>query len=423
MHQRTILRGLQISRNIPYRDPNATFSLIGTDGNGKNSYLPVGEELLSQHMLLLGAPATGKSNMLYHLLRNLRANLAQDDLLLVFDPTGEYVDSFRQTDDLVVGAAKDDAQHWNLFEELNEDDRVAEDASSLCDTLFGQRIRQSPDPYVMTAARDLFFALIVYLRRQEDASLRNHQALRELIDGFDTESMLAILDSQPELRALRPCIADEDDPRTLAIVSALQKAARELLQGGLRLEGTFSIRQLMADKGGKVVFLRYDTAHGAGDGAMFSAMLDLALQRLLQRDFGEGRLYLLLDQPDVLPKLPHLPDALALGRDRGLRLMLALRESGGFAQEYGPVALSAFGVTVAFRMRDRETRDYVKRLYGRHRIVESYTSAVGSRGLNEEALDTFVIEDEALTALETGESILSTQHYPPFYFRMKQWNL
>ena len=96
MHQRTILKGLQIARDIPYRDPDAFLSLVGADGNGKNAYLPIGDSLLSRHMLLLGSPGTGKSNMMRHLLRNLRVNLTEEDVLIAFDPTGEYSAQFCQ---------------------------------------------------------------------------------------------------------------------------------------------------------------------------------------------------------------------------------------------------------------------------------------------------------------------------------------
>ena len=60
----TVLKGLQIARDIPYREPDALFALGGADGMGKSVYLPVGASLIDRHMLILGSPATGKTNML-----------------------------------------------------------------------------------------------------------------------------------------------------------------------------------------------------------------------------------------------------------------------------------------------------------------------------------------------------------------------
>ena len=82
--------------------------------------------------------------------------------------------------------------------------------------------------------------------------------------------------------------------------------------------------------------------------------------------------------------------------------------------------LSAVGATVAFRLTERASREYVKGLYGRHRALESYRSSV-QRGMVEQVVDEHVIGDEDLTALQTGESIISTLHYAPFLFRLRPY--
>ena len=99
--------------------------------------------------------------------------------------------------------------------------------------------------------------------------------------------------------------------------------------------------------------------------------------------------------------------------------MSPLRERYG---ELGAqIILDGFGTTVAFRLHDRAGRAFVKNLYGRHRVVETFTSSVQVRGVIEQVMDQYVIEDEDLTALQTGESIIATMHYPPFSFRMKPY--
>jgi type IV secretory pathway TraG/TraD family ATPase VirD4 len=430
MHQRAVLKGLQIAKDIPYRDPDAFLSLVGTDGNGKSAFLPIGDALLSRHILLLGGPGTGKSNMMRHLIRNLRANLTDADVMLVLDPTGEHAAQFCQAGDIVFAddqRASDgtgEAQ-WNLFAELTDDARLIEDASALCDALFEERIRTAADPYAATGARDLTLALIVYLARQNDPSLRNNETLRGLIDGFDAESMQTILNTLPELRAMGAYLSDPTSRQALSVVAALQQAARAMFQGRFGAAGSLGIRATLRRKGGKVIYLCYDASRGRDTGTVFSSLLDIALAEALTRQENEGSIYLILDDVCALPPLFHLLDALLYGRVKGLRFAVALPGISRLQERYGEAhaqaALDAFGTIVTFRLHDRAARAYVKGLYGRHRVVETFNSSVQVRGVIEQVMDQYIIEDEDLTALQTGESIIATTHYPPFYFRMKPY--
>lgn len=124
----TVLKGLQIARDIPYREPDALFALGGSDGMGKSVYLPIGTNLIDRHLLVLGSPATGKTNLLLHLARGLRANLTENDMLVILDPAGEYYNALYQKGDVVFAddkraAGPDGAECWNLFEEFTDDAR------------------------------------------------------------------------------------------------------------------------------------------------------------------------------------------------------------------------------------------------------------------------------------------------------------
>lgn len=429
MAQPAILKGLQISNDIPYRDPDALFALVGTDGMGKSAYMPIGQTLLERHLLLLGSGATGKTNMLLHLVRNLRANLTPDDALMLFDPTGEYYRALYQQGDVVLAdderaCGAKGADSWNLFEELTDKSRLIEDASALCELLFRDRIAGTAEPFYLTAARDLTMALIVYLKRQDEEELCCNRTLRELIDGFDATSMCEILEEEPELRAFCSYIGDGDGVRTQGVVAALQQAARELFQGSFGQKGSLAMRPLLRSRGGKVIFVCYDPARGSMTRPIFGALCDLALQEALSRLAPDGRLYLMLDDFCALPQLPHLEDALLLGRGKGLHLSLSANGTAAIESRYGAAAaslLGAVGTTVAFRLQDRPSREYVKNLYGRHRVVETYRSTVQMRGIIEQVLDEYIVGDEDLTVLQPGESIIATMHYPPFRFRLKPY--
>ncbi|MEG2251495.1 MAG: type IV secretion system DNA-binding domain-containing protein [Clostridia bacterium] len=425
MAQPSVLKGLQIANDIPYRDPDSLFALAGANGLGNSAFLPIGDRLLERHMLLLGGAATGKTNLLLHLARNLRANLSPQDALVIFDATGAYHAALCQQGDVVI--AQDEraqAACWNLFEELPDNDRLLEEASALCDLLFAARIAGAARPLYPTAARDLLMALIVYLKRRGEPELCNNHALRELIDGFDAESMCEILQSEPELRAYAYYLTDPEGERTQGVVAALQQAARELLSGSFGAQGALGMRSLVRARGGKAIFICYDAACGALARPVYAALCDLCLREALSVREVTGHIYLLLDGVSVLPALPHLPDALLLGREKGLRALLSATGVSALEDRYGAAftaMLAAIGTTVAFCLHDRASRSYIKNLHGRHRVVESYHSAAQARGVIEQVVDEYVVGDEDLTALQTGESIIAALHYPPFRFRAKPY--
>jgi len=423
-----VLKGLQIARDIPYREPDALFALGGADGMGKSVYLPVGESLLNRHMLLVGGAATGKTNMLLHMARGLRTNMTENDMMVIFDPNGEYYNALYQKGDVVLAGDKracgpEGPDSWNLFEELKDSQRLIEDASALCSLLFQSRIEGAAHPFYPTAARDLIMALIVYLKRRGDAELCFNQALRELIDGFDMDSMCQILEAAPEFRAFAGYLGDADGERAQGVVACLQQAARELFAGQFGLSGKLGMRGLVNARGGRVLFICYDPARGEMSRPVFTALVDLCLTEALSRVERDGDMTLILDGVGALEALPHLEDALLMGRSKGLRVLMATNSVAALEARYGAQTrsmLSAVGATVAFRLTERASREYIKGLYGRHRALESYRSSV-QRGMVEQVVDEHVIGDEDLTALQTGESIISTLHYAPFLFRLRPY--
>jgi hypothetical protein len=430
MQQHTNPKGTQILKEVPCRDPEAFFSLVGTDGNGKNAFLPVGNALLGGHALLLGDQGAGKSNLMCHFLRNLRVNLGEKDVLVAFDPSGAYQTLFGQAGDVVFA---DDARasdgtgeaQWDLFAELADTERPLEDASALCNVLFGERIRTAREPQPVQAARDLTLALIVYLLRQDDPGLRNNETLRGLIDGFDAESMRAILGALPEFRAMTAYLSEPDGWHTTGVVTALQQAARELFQGRFNAVGTLSMRATLRQKKNKAVFVCQDPLRAGETGPAFAALLDLCFQETLTRKENEGNVYLLVDDACALPKLDHLESALRYGGARGLRVILALSGIPNLYARYGETAaraiLGAFGTVVAFRLRDKAGRDFIKDLYGRRRAPENPAVQGQTPGPARRPESVRAIEDDDLTELATGESVVATGQYAPFYFRAKPY--
>jgi len=421
MAQYTVLRGQPLSKEIPYRDPDASFALTGSDGNGKRAFLPVGRSMVERHILLLGGPSTGKTGMLRQLARNLRVMLTEQDCLVVLDVSGESYNLLHQKGDVVL-AADDRAGKtaWNLFQELSQGEDALKDASEICSYLFADRIARSEHPFAETAARDLLMALMVCLARRGDQSLMNNQALKELIEGFDVNTMLDLLEAEPELKSYRCYLQGENEERILSVIAALQKASREIFQGQFGGKGTQSVRTALEEKGGKTLFVCGGLNAGLRDVAC--TLIGQVIRCGLNHRKKTGNIYLVMDDFCDLPAIPHLEDAFSQGRSAGLSIIYTARDVGSLKRKYPQAAasvLGAAGTIAAFQLRDMESRDFVRELHGTCRIQESYASLAQPRNVLEQIVDAPIISDEDLTTLQPGEIILTTMHYPPFRFRLK----
>ena len=292
-YSQAVFSGNQLQDTCQYQEQNPHFFLMGHSAQGQPMRLPVGEQMLSRHMLLLGGIGTGKSNAFQFLIRNVRSALTSRDVVIIFDTKGDYYREFYQPGDIVISndSRADGGQgpdFWNLFGEVTIDDRVEENILEIAKSFFADKLEKTTQPFFPNAAKDLFAALLLHMaRRDQFQDYRNNQALRSTFDTFSIPAMKAILQSHPDLKAMTSYIEDEKSGQTLGVVAELQQMVREIFVGNFRKKGSLSIRQLVRQKGGKVIFVEYDLGIGAMLTPVYRLLIDLALKEALSQS-GRG---------------------------------------------------------------------------------------------------------------------------------------
>lgn len=426
-----ILSGEYLHDDLTYVEQTAKFGLPGTLRTGNSVLLCPGEQMLSRHLLLLGGIGSGKSNCFNHLIRNVRAGLTGQDVLIIFDTKGDYYDEFYCPGDVVIsndaratGGAGFDC--WNVFNEVMIDDRVEENVYEIAGTLFYDKIHNSSQPFFPNAAKDLFAALMLHMIRSEKmAAHHNNKALRSMLDTFSPEAMKKILLSYPDLKSMSTYIDDPKSGQTMGVVSELQQAVREILIGNFKQKGTLSMRELVRQKGGRVIFIEYDTGIGNLLTPIYKLLVDLAIKEALCRKSNEGNVYFMLDEFRLLPHLEHIDDGVNFGRSLGAKFAIGIQNVDQISAAYGEnlarSILSGFATTFAFRVNDSNSRGYIKDLYGMNLRSASFLSNITSRGLVEQIRETTVVEDVDITRLQIGEAIISTLGMPPFRFRFDEF--
>lgn len=426
-----ILSGDYVHDDLIYQESGAKFGLPGTTRSGINAPLCPGEQMLSRHILLLGGIGSGKSNCINHIVGNVRRALTNDDLLIIFDTKGDYYDEFYQPGDIVIsndhrasGGASED--YWNVFEEVLIDERIEEYVYEIANTIFYDKINNTSQPFFPNAAKDLFAALMLHMIRSSKLDgNRNNKQLRAMLDSFNVESMKKILAQYPDLRAMSSYIDDPKSGQTMGVVSELQQAVREVLIGNFKKAGTLSLRKLVRQKGGKVVFIEYDTGIGNLLTPIYKLLIDLALKESLCRKTNEGNVFFILDEFRLLPHLEHIDDGVNFGRSLGAKFCIGIQNvdqiSAAYGENLAQSILSGFATTFAFRVNDANSREHIKNLYGRNLRSSSFLSNVTSRGMVEQIRESYVVEDSDIMHLQVGEAIIGTLGMAPFRFRFREY--
>lgn len=428
---REVVAGNQLVENCQYTEQDPRFVLVGTDGASRPLNIPVGEQMLSRHILMLGGIGTGKSNGFCHLIRNIRHSMGSDDVMVVFDTKGDYLNEFKREGDIVISndsraCGPVGPDYWNIFNEIRLDGDIESDVSEIASTLFADKCANTSQPFFPNAAKDLFQAMMLHMiRNPSGAAYRNNAALRSAFDGFICERMKTVLDAYPDLHAMRSYIEDEKSGQTLGVVSELQQLVREIFVGNFKQIGSLSLRQLVREHGGKVIFVEYDLGVGSVLAPIYQLLIDLAIKETLCRTTNRGNVFFVLDEFRLLPHLQHVEDGINFGRSLGAKFIVGVQNISqmyaAYGQDVAKSILSGFGTTFAFRVTDSESREYVKGLFGENLQLQTYLSSVQNRGISEQLQTGSVLEDSDILNLGLGEAVVATPACEPFFFKFRKF--
>jgi len=436
-----VFDGIKLHSTVPkLRENDETMCvMIGKDVTGTTTTIPLDETLLSQHMMFLGSIGTGKTKAISQLVEQLRDNLTDEDVMIVFDSKGDfYNDFYRQGKDVVISNdskaigidGKED--YWNILNEIERNSNMEDNIVEIAKTLFNDKIQKSQSPFFPNAAKDLFSAVLFHCCRDIRGQKFNNAELRKYFDGALINDFHDLLSLHDDLTALKNYIDIKAMDQAMGVLSELQQVIREIFIGNFKKEGTLSMRQLVRAKGGRIIFIEYDLGIGSMLSPIYSLLFDLAIKEALCRTKSEGNVYFICDEFKLVPNMQHVDDAVNFGRSLGVKFMIGIQNVEQIYEAYagkdgkgdGRLAkslLSGFSTTVCFRVNDAESRQYVQDLYGKNRKREIYTPVVVANGLVEEVRDANVVEDKDIVTLPVGRAIIRFPGMEPFVFHFDEY--
>jgi len=423
-----VIYGKLLENNAPPPDiPKAVVHIPGKF-NDQDSPFGISEEMLSKHVLLVGGTGSGKTNLFYHIVKQLKRKLTKDDIMLIFDSKGDFHRKFHASGDIVIGNSvqyRKGSDKWSIYEEIVADGKdrvsVAQNTQEICKSLFAERVEKNGNnPFFPNAARDLLASIITALVR--DGFAFSNKDLKDTIDSTPVEDLRAMLDDHRDLASVAAYIGGKSGSQAQGVLSEMYSVMRDVLTGVFADVGSFSMRQFIRNKGGRTAFLEYDLAIGDILSPIYTLLFDLALKEALGRTATQGNVYLIADELKLLPNLRHLEDGINFGRSLGVKILAGLQSIDQLNANYEKEAkarnaVTGFSSIFAFQSNDSNTRDYVSKQFGRNMILETYAEANGSR--HYEKREGFMVEDWDLASLVVGEAIVGLPSVPPFKYKFK----
>lgn len=322
--------------------------------------VPVPETFEPEHILLCGAPGTGKTNLIVGMLDGIRKSGRR---AIVYDTAGTFVEKFyRQGRDMLLNPLDQRTAHWSPWVDVPRDYHYDQIAESTIPDKHG-------DPFWAKAARGTLVAVMRKLARQK------HTYVSVLLDRLLRSKLkdLATFVTGTDAAAF---ISTEGERTSAGIQAELASVMRSF--GYLDdTDDGFSIRDWV-EKGeeGSWLFITVKADQLPSLRPLITVWLDIAISAIMSlAPDRDRRLYCVIDELPTLQKLPSLSDFLARARKYGGCGILGFQSYPQLEATYGiqdAAAITGYCSTwVALRANDTATAKHVSENLGQVEQVEA----------------------------------------------------
>ena len=327
--------------------------------------VPLPRNVEQQHILVAGAPGSGKSVALKGIIKTIRDRA--NDGAVIHDPSGEFTALFydQSRGDLIINPL--DARHapWSLWTDL-----MPGEESSLAAAIIPAA--EGDNRYFSDAARATLEVLFQQTDNVDDlVKIGLGESLPELVERIDKAGLGGLVGSAKTFASVRGNMAPY--LRSLALMPPVPRG-----------EGV-SLHEFCECPAGRFIFLLSSGRTRDTLAPIHQLLLNqiVSVATSLRPDPAR-RIWLVLDElPTLLPS-PALATALSQGRKFGLSAVMALQAMGQMHSRVGQhesaALLSMPKTRLILRVGDGETAEAMSREIGERHIKRKQVSHTESKG-------------------------------------------
>ncbi|MBA3715369.1 MAG: type IV secretion system DNA-binding domain-containing protein [Pyrinomonadaceae bacterium] len=361
--------------------------------------LRIPREEEAEHILLLGDPGTGKTQIIHSFLRQIAARRPPEGAV-IYDPACEFVQAHFNAarGDIILNPLDVRFPYWSPAFEV----KYPTDRKLLAESFFPGRDEKhaTPTQFFAKASRSIFARMLEFgpSPAQIIAWLQDESKIDELVEG--TEHALLINPNAGNQRGgVLGSLSDVGD--TL-----------KLLPMPNECQGAISLTEWAAQRRGWIfITSKQDTREALRP--LHAAFIDLLLKRLMsvRPEWGrEHPCWLIVDEVHALKRLPALYTGLVEGRKYGIKIVQGTQGRTQYDDNYGPLArtmLAAPHLKIFMRCGEAESAKWIAETIGdeeREKPKIGTTASVKDSGRDSITYSTFterrsVISKEQIMAL------------------------
>lgn len=430
---RDILFGEDIMNN-PVPTETAALQSVFTLPLASGGAIGFDENTISRHLLLNGSSGCGKTNVLNYIIHGILQHVKTSDIVFIFDPKGDFKKEFYDPNNpthILIGDNSINSHIWNVYDEFrDENGQFNEKSNSLAKELakmFFVGRESSTQPFFSQAASNLNAKIFIDHIRQQNGL--DNASFYHFVQTADPQSYLDMIARYPDFAGAKTYLGDINkkmSPQALGVLGYLTSMCDELFAPSIEKEYNaqpFSIRQLVFNRGGTIVFMEFDISHSETIAPLYQIWIDLAIKTALSMPDGHGSCYMILEEFSILPRILSMSSALNLGRSKGIKICAAIQSTYQLYQIYGEDAaqaiLAGFGSYMGFLSKDPASRAYTSKRFGE--VYENISFDAAGRPVNVQHTS-HAVEDWEILKLKPGQAfcdMAGQQH--PFCTQFKKW--
>lgn len=329
-------------------------------GSLKIAGIRVPESFETEHLLLVGAPGTGKTNLITTMLEGIRKNGRR---AIVYDAAGTFVERFyRPGRDIILNPLDERSARWTPWLDVPEACHYDQIAESVIPDKAG-------DPFWAEAARGTLVAVLRAL------VARDQMLVSVLLDTI-LRSPLKDLAEFVEDTEGAAFISKEGDRTAAGVQAELASKLRSFTYLDDTDEG-LSIREWVAnEQDDSWLFITVKADQLSSLRPLITVWLDIAISAIMSLEPDrDRRLYVVVDELPTLQRLPSLADFLARARKYGGCGILGFQSYPQLEATYGiqgAAAITGYCSTwIGLRANDTPTARLLSENLGQAEQVEA----------------------------------------------------